>query len=487
MLTFRRVTEKLLNKSGLILATFKSNTISLISKRDFVIIAFFTLLGAGGVFAAALITITASDSQGAAYVRATACDENVTIRAITASDAATGQLYVATIALSDISQNASTGCGNKTMQIALKINDQMRYATWDIQSESTDSTFYLTGATSSLSDYYADTLLSPFQADGLTNVAIANIGSFTNTYTWSQTATSGAWWSITSSSDGTKLAAVVYEGYIWTSTDSGATWIQRTASGIRLWTSVTSSSDGTKLAAVAYVAGGYSGYIYTSTDSGATWIEQTASGSRQWQSITSSSDGTKLAAGVYGGHIYTSNDSGETWTERQPTAGVTRAWRSITSSSDGTKLAAVFSGSGYIYTSTDSGVNWTRRTTDAYRNWYSITSSSDGTKLAAVVLGGYIWASTDSGVNWTTNSNSSGFRSWRSITSSSDGTKLAAVVLNGNIYTSNDSGETWTASSTDTNRNWYSITSSSDGTKLAAVHYGGYIYKGVPSKSRRGN
>jgi len=176
VLTFRRLAEILLKKSGLILATFKSNTISLISKRDFVIIAFFTLLGAGGVFAAALITITDSDSQGAAYVRATACDENVTIRAITASDAATGQLYVATIALSDISQNASTGCGNKTMQVALKINGQMRYGTWSIASSSTDSTFYFTGVTSSVSDYYADTLLSPFQADGLTNVAIANIG-----------------------------------------------------------------------------------------------------------------------------------------------------------------------------------------------------------------------------------------------------------------------------------------------------------------------
>jgi photosystem II stability/assembly factor-like uncharacterized protein len=480
VLTFRRVTEKLLNKSGLILSTFKSNTIGLISKRDFVVIAFFTLLGAGGVFAAALITITDSNSQGAAYVRATACDENVTIRAITASDAATGQLYVATIALSDISQNASTGCGNKTMQIALKINDQMRYATWDIQSESTDSTFYFTGATSSLSDYYADTLLSPFQADGLTNVAIANIGSFTNTYTWSPVASSRSWRSITSSSDGTKLAAVDYWGYIWTSTDSGATWIQRTASGIRIWFGITSSSDGTKLAAVAYVGAGYSGYIYTSTDSGASWTEQTASGSRQWNSITSSSDGTKLAAVVSNGYIYTSTDSGATWTARTE---LNRYWRSITSSSDGTKLAAVHAG--YIYTSTNSGASWTEQTASGSRNWYSITSSSDGTKLAAVHYGGYIYTSTDSGATWTARTELN--RYWRSITSSSDGTKLAAVVSDGYIYTSNDSGVNWTASSTDTTRNWYSITSSSDGTKLATVHYGGYIYTGVPSKSRSGN
>jgi hypothetical protein len=211
----------------------------------------------GGVFAAGLVTLTPSESQGAGYLRATACDENVTISALTAPDAATGQLYVATIALSAISQNATTGCGNKTMQVALKINDQMRYATWDILEASTDSTFYLTGATSSISDYYADTLLAPFQADGLTNVAIANIGSFTNTYTWSPVADSRDWYSITSSSDGTKLAAVVYGGYIYTSTDSGVSWTATSTDANRYWMSITSSSDGTKLAAVAQ-----SVYIY---------------------------------------------------------------------------------------------------------------------------------------------------------------------------------------------------------------------------------
>ena len=207
---------KLIARSFILLRAQSNKTINLFSKRDFIIITFFTILGMGGVFAAGLVTLTPSESQGAGYLRATACDENVTIKALTAPDAATGQLYVATIALSAISQNATTGCGNKTMQVALKINNQMRYATWDILEASVDSTFYLTGATSSISDYYADTLLAPFQADGLTNVAIANIGSFTNGYTWSPVGTTGLWRSITSSSDGTKLAAVVYGGYIYT-------------------------------------------------------------------------------------------------------------------------------------------------------------------------------------------------------------------------------------------------------------------------------
>jgi len=385
--TLRRLTENSLKKSGLILTTFKSNTIGLFSKRDLVIIAFFTLLGLGGAFAATLITISTPDSQGAAYVAATACDENVTVTALTASDAATGQLYVATIALSDISQNATTGCGNKTMQIALKINNQMRYATWDIPAASTDSTFYLTGATSSISDYYADTALSPFQVTGLTNVAIAKIGSFTDTFNWTQVAVSRTWHSITSSSDGTKLAAGTNSGYMWTSADSGVNWTGRQPTGAATGeTCITSSSDGTKLA-----AGVYGGYIYTSTDSGANWTQRTASGIRNWYSITSSSDGTKLAAGVSGGYIWTSTDSGETWTERTNAGGgVTRGWNNITSSSDGTKLAVGVLG-GYIYTSSDSGATWTARTASGSGDWRSITSSSDGTKLAAAVYGGYIF------------------------------------------------------------------------------------------------
>jgi len=172
---------KLITRSFILLRAQSNKTINLFSKRDFIIIAFFTILGMGGVFAAGLVTLTPSESQGAGYSAATVCDENMTIRALTAPNAATGQLYVATIALSDISQNATTGCGGKIMQIALKINGQMSYASWSITPSSTDGTFYLTSATTSINAYYADTLFSPFQANGLTNVAISQIGvmSFT--------------------------------------------------------------------------------------------------------------------------------------------------------------------------------------------------------------------------------------------------------------------------------------------------------------------
>jgi photosystem II stability/assembly factor-like uncharacterized protein len=90
--------------------------------------------------------------------------------------------------------------------------------------------------------------------------------AYATTYTWTDQTLSGSriWASITSSSDGTKLAAVVQNGDIYTSTDSGVHWTDRTAAGSRLWLSIASSADGTKLAAVDASPGN----IYTSTDSG---------------------------------------------------------------------------------------------------------------------------------------------------------------------------------------------------------------------------
>ena len=141
------------------------------------------------------------------------------------------------------------------------------------------------------------------------------------------------------------------------------------------------------------------GYIYTSDNSGATWVGQTAAGQRGWTSIASSSDGSKLAAVVNNwdgtGSIHTSADSGATWTER--TAAGSRNWYSIASSSDGTKLAAVEIGDGSggsIHTSQDSGATWTEQTAAGQRNWTSIASSSDGTKLAAAAVGGTIHLAT---------------------------------------------------------------------------------------------
>lgn len=151
---------------------------NLLTKRDLVVIIFFTILGLGGAFAATLIAITTPDSQGAGYIRATACDESVNISASSVLNNADGQFYVQTISLSAISQNLTTDCGNKVMQIALKVNNQVRYASWNIPAVITDSTFYLTNITSSLGSNYADTQLTQFKVTDLTDVAISQIGIY---------------------------------------------------------------------------------------------------------------------------------------------------------------------------------------------------------------------------------------------------------------------------------------------------------------------
>jgi len=269
------------------------------------------------------------------------------------------------------------------------------------------------------------------------------------------------WYSIIGTSDGSKLAAAVYNEYLYTMNETDNSWTTSYNSP-KKWYSITGSADGTKLAAV--VSGGQ---IYVSSDSGKTWTAKSTS--KSWRSIASSSDGAKLAAVVSNGQIYISADSGTTWTARDSS----RSWRSITSSSDGTRLAAVVR-NGLIYTSVNSGLTWTATASSRY--WYGITSSGDGTKLAAVVSNGQIWTSADSGATWTAHGLT---KTWRAIAGSGDGTKLVAVVNGGQIYTSTDSGLTWTARAI--SQAWYSVTSSSDGTKLAAAVYNGAIYTSTDS------
>jgi len=329
-----------------------------------------------------------------------------------------------------------------------------------------------TGFTVPITNYDSDfTWDTPIVSNGTVSVSAANSSA-----NWTEQRDSGArvWEFIASSSDGSKLAAVVKDGYIYTSTNSGVTWTEHASVGARLWRSIASSSDGTKLAATVY-----GGYIWTSTDSGATWTERTSSGQRDWRIITSSSDGTKLSAIVNGDYIYTSDDSGVTWTAR--TGAGSRSWRALASSSDGTKLAAAaWSRNISIWTSTDSGATWIEHSGFTDQAWRSITSSSDGTKLEAVAEDGFIYTSINSGVSWTEQTNL-GIKSWRSVTSSSDGTKIAAVALDGFVYISSDTGSTWTAVSISGSPGLTDLTSNSDGTKIAATVFGGgYIYTYSP-------
>jgi photosystem II stability/assembly factor-like uncharacterized protein len=462
-----------------------------IQKKTLAIFTLFAIMGIGGVVAASNIRINSASpvSIGAGYYGGfTACDENVTLNAQSVLNPTTGQFNVTTISLSNISQNATTGCGDKTMELALKVNGQVTFTSFDIPASSTDATFNFATATSSLG-LYATSALTPFDIRNLTDVAIAKIGSFS--YSYSETerrpaaAITKSWTSVAASADGTKIAAAASSANIYTSTDSGATWTARTTS--RSWNKIVSSADGTALAATVNGTAA----IYTSADSGANWTTRTASAiTTSWPNvITSSSDGTKLAAAGYlcsgscGGYVITSADSGATWTERSGSG--YRVWKAIAGSADGTKLVAAVS-TGYIYTSTDSGATWTERTSAGSRTWDEITMSSDGTKIFAIMGYGYGYVSTDSGVTWTVAQlPNSGAQSWNTIASSADGTMLLASV-NGYIYASYNSGYSW--ASTSSAQRAYAIAFLADGLRFVSVDGApGYVYTGSITKTRSSN
>ncbi|MEI6711541.1 MAG: hypothetical protein WCK88_05105 [bacterium] len=98
---------------------------------------------------------------------------------------------------------------------------------------------------------------------------------------------------------------VGYAG-IWTSQDSGATWIASPNTS-NTWSDIASSADGTSLYAVD---GSMYGYIWRSTNSGASWTQVPNTSGQNWIRITSSADGTKLAAlGDNLKSLWTSSDS----------------------------------------------------------------------------------------------------------------------------------------------------------------------------------
>lgn len=298
-------------------------------------------------------------------------------------------------------------------------------------------------------------------------------GCFT---TWTPRDSNRTWVSVASSSDGVKLVAVEYNGYLYTSTDSGATWTARTAAGSKLWTAVTSSSDGVKIVGVAGNFG-TGAQIRVSTDSGSTWNDR--GGYNEWYAVIASADGTKLVAvgyvsdGMGGGDTYgfTSSNSGTSWTQNASPTYFTGEGH-LGMSSDGTKVV----GGQYedrLVRSTNSGSSWGEIGVSEL-NWKGVASSSDGVKLAAVAEGDKIYTSTNSGSTWTARDSN---REWSAIASSTDGVMLAAAARNNAyIYTSDDSGVTWVPRTGSGLRDWSSIASSSDGKKLVATDRDGKIY-----------
>ncbi len=278
------------------------------------------------------------------------------------------------------------------------------------------------------------------------------------------------WTSIAMSADGDKLVATS-SGLIYASTNFGTVWIP-TEAPENYWSSVASSADGTKLAAVALWDAPPAG-IWTSTNSGLSWMPSNDPKTNRWVGIASSAGGDNLVAIDSGGYhypgrVFTSTNCGAAWANPYlvwPAEHLT----SVATSADGARsmVASTYS----IYASEDFGQTWTPA--GAPGNWSGVRCSADGVKCVAVSPYGGIQLSTNAGVNWISASAPS--LAWSGLASSSDGSRLAVAAGAAPIYLSTNSGATWSPSTAPT-KNWQSVASSADGCKLTAVVNGGGIY-----------
>jgi hypothetical protein len=257
-----------------------------------------------------------------------------------------------------------------------------------------------------------------------------------------------AWTDIAVSENGQFMAAVVQEGYIYTSQDAGEHWTERRGAGSKGWQRVFVSNDGMRL-----VAGASPSQVYASADGGANWVP--ASGdivSFGYSSqLTGSKDGTRLYAS--GGFISFSQDGGVTWSKSDRIGGAV----SLGCSSDGASVAVTQFDQSYrpaLKTSSDGGQNWTNRSPpEGY--WWNTESlrypalSADGATMYNVVTRNPDWSefsvivkSTDGGVSWAL-LQAAGERPWRELACSADGQTVYASDNAGSIYRSVDAGSSW--------------------------------------------
>jgi len=325
-----------------------------------------------------------------------------------------------------------------------------------------------------------------------------------------------SWQYLATSADGTKLVATVSGvGPIYVSKNSGATW-HATGAPEALWAGLASSADGTKLLAVGsdyeHVINplirsptATTAWIYTSTNSGATWTPATGTPTNvHWTCAACSADGDKQVAAAGLGGIYISTNTGRTW---NLSSAPNKQWHSLACSAEGNRLIALAAmgpflsphvmvkglfDEGGIYTSADGGVTWTRTSATNYLGWWSIAASSDGRKLLAATIvlpgnvkalkknpdgtasgafsieltgGGSVYVSTNAGIDWILTSAPT--NGWVSVASSADATSLIAAGADV-ISVSRDSGATWTTTKTP-GANWTSVATSANANKIVAA------------------
>jgi photosystem II stability/assembly factor-like uncharacterized protein len=290
--------------------------------------------------------------------------------------------------------------------------------------------------------------------------------------TWTVTGSpSNQWYAVACSADGSRVVAATggqfVNGQVYISNDSGTNWTL-TSAPLQRWTSLASSADGTKLIGAAYDRA-----IYTSADSGTTWISNNVANlpSGTWMSVSSSADGSTLFAVRYANYVlYSSSNSGALWVPRTTTLA---DLFSVAVSADGT-IAVASDNNGHVATSTNAGLTWSTNTTLVGFSVVRVAASADGHRLVAVPMGATVFASTNQGATWASNSLPAN-SSWLAAGCSADGSRLTVIAQKGLIYSSTNSALTLISNSAP-GLIWQSVASSADGNCVFAAPSNGSIW-----------
>ena len=304
-------------------------------------------------------------------------------------------------------------------------------------------------------------------------------------YSWVKQldAGSGTWAEVAIDDTGQFLAAAEYNGYVWTSSDYGVDWTERTILPYGSWNSIASSANGSRIMATRYNTGS----VYISDDYGSTWSVSNTGGTKLYD-IDSSADGSFLVTVDRDGYLYTSDTYGVNWTEHVSLG--TRSWVAAEISANGQHIIG-FGSLSLTAISHDYGVTWDNVTGLPNPYWKNAAMSDDGSVIMVGEdhsVSGRVYLSQDYGNTWVLQSAAGSPLPTKipygsmSVAVSGDGNILAVAKYNiGNVYTSDNLGATWTQQPSDSGDwRWIRVALNNDGSRIVSPWTnGGYIWTGV--------
>eukprot|EP01034_Spumella_vulgaris_P022741 gene22741-28899_t len=149
------------------------------------------------------------------------------------------------------------------------------------------------------------------------------------------------------------------------------------------------------------------GYVFVSTDFGASWDQAQSAPQTNWTAITCNHIGQIQTAAVTGGKMHLSADFGVTW--RVAPSSPTLQWGALAGDATGQRLLAAAvvttanntsgeqTSRGAVYQSVDFGSTWVETSDPAeggeVGRWSAVTSDNAGLVFAASSYGGQIYYS----------------------------------------------------------------------------------------------